>query len=188
MAKDDESQPISEDTLDEIKKGVMKGKARKFVMIVKGGAIQTFVVFKKGAFASRISAAKKAGFSGNIACGVISGKGPQAVLQLAGNKEVAVTLGLSEGDVCDKEPCKPERLKQFLKETGDLKLQPSFAVVTDLSAVQAVSEQEESEGGEQEADDASSSAPPQRHRAARPARGIRGRRTGSRRRFVAGAP
>src|SRR5262245_38400129 len=116
MAKDNDSPPISEESVTELTKNVLKGKSRKFVLIIKGGAVQTFVVSKKGAFAPKITAAKKAGFSGDATCGVISGRGMQAELLLAGNKEVAAAMGLSDGEVCDKEPCKPEKLRMFLKE------------------------------------------------------------------------
>ena len=71
MAKDNDNPPFSEDSATELTKNVLKGKARKFVLIVKGGSVQTFVVFKKGAFGSKITAAKKAGFSGEATCGVI---------------------------------------------------------------------------------------------------------------------
>lgn len=160
MAKDNDNPPLSEDSATELTKNVLKGKARKFVLIVKGGSVQTFVVFKKGAFGSKITAAKKAGFSGEATCGVIRGKGMQAELLLAGNEEVAVALGLTGSEVCEKEPCKPEKLRTFLKEAAELKLQPSFEVVTQASSVKGLAD-DESEQGEVDADDASSQAPPQ---------------------------
>ena len=38
MAKDNDNPPLSEDSATELTKNVLKGKARKFVLIVKGGS------------------------------------------------------------------------------------------------------------------------------------------------------
>jgi hypothetical protein len=104
--------------LDEVK----KGKPRRFVMICKGGKIQSIIVYKKGTVEKYKKQAKEDS-KGQFYHGVVSGKG------------LDITFCLQRSDGFEAPPGKDLLLKEFLKSEADLKCQPSYAIVDELPAV-----------------------------------------------------
>lgn len=141
---DNETPAISDESKAMLEEHVKKGKSRKFFLITKGSQIVTLIVFKKGPYGPKIQAAKKAGFRGEVACGVVTGKGVQLTFQLPGTREVSDAMK-AEGEVYEAEPCKTAKLRGFLKDTAGLKAQPEFTIVRSVRDAAIVSELDDRE-------------------------------------------
>lgn len=152
----EEAKAISEDTKSMLEDHVKKGKARKFILICKGSAIQTLIVFKKGPFGPKIAKAKKDGFKGEAVCGVVEGKGINITFLLPGTAEVDGAMK-TEGAIVEAEPCKISKLRQFFQEEGDLSFKPEFKIVTALGDLAGLDElQDEDDESVQSESDVSS--------------------------------
>jgi len=141
MADKEDALAISEESKAMLEDHVKKGKARKFILITKGASIKTLIVFKKGPYGPKIMAAKKEGFKGEATCGVVTGKGVNVEFQLPGSNDVASSM--KTDGVHDAEPCKIAKLRKFFTEEANLKLKPEFNIITELSAVASVDENDD---------------------------------------------
>ena len=106
---DDESKKILLD--------VKKGKARKFVMIKDGVEIDKLYIFRKGPFDRFVRMAKQQGVRGEPFWGIVRGDG------------LDIRFELSRSDGFTGPPGTQIRLKEFLKETTGLKLEPDYVIV-----------------------------------------------------------
>lgn len=112
MSNDDSAK--SEETIAELA-NVKKGKDRRFVMITKGGKVQSIVLFKRGNVGSIVKEAKE-NAKGQVTWGEVSGKGDE------------ITFAVAKEDGFADAPVKDVALKAFLLEAG-VKGRPKFEVV-----------------------------------------------------------
>lgn len=106
-----------------------KGKPRKFAMLCKGISIVGLKVYKKGN-QERYKKELKKEAKGQFYYGLITGKGQKLVFQIP-------------RDLCDKPPTKEVTLKEFLKDSSDMKFKPTYELVASLD------DGEEKDKGEQ---------------------------------------
>ncbi len=111
---------MSKRFLEEVK----KGRVRKFVMIKEGVQIDRLFVFKKGPVDRYIRIARQDGIRGEAFWGVIRGDG------------IDIRFELSRADGFTSPPGTEIRLKEFLKEAGGFKFEPSYALVDVLAVVE----------------------------------------------------
>jgi hypothetical protein len=115
---DDASQKFLQD--------VKKGKPRKFVMIKDGVQINKLILFKVGTFDRVLRRAKQDGTRGEEYWGVLRGDGT----------DIRFELSRSDGFVAP--PGTDIRLRDFLRETAGVKLEPTYAIVDNLAPVDEV--------------------------------------------------
>jgi hypothetical protein len=141
---DDDIPAIDDESREMLESDVKKGKARKFILVCKGAQIRSLVVFKKGPYGPRINKTKKSGFRGEFYCGVVTGKGVNVNLQLPGNPAVSAAMN-AEGNVYEDVPCKISKLRSFFAEEAELKFKPEITIVTSLSDISVVDEDDTSD-------------------------------------------
>ena len=110
----------SEKILNNVKQS---GKPAKFVLLTKGSKVLNVVAYRVGGQDGKIKEAKEAGM-GDVACGVVDGKGAQ------------LSFKLLRSDGFEAAPVTHTKLKDFLNEGTDLGLKPSIDIVDALPAVE----------------------------------------------------
>jgi hypothetical protein len=115
---------------------VKRGKARRFVMIMKGEKIINLIVFKKGSLEKYRKEAKEEG-AGQFYHGIVDGKGMNIVFKL------------STVDGFTEPPGKNLKLKMYLTEESGIRFKPTYEIVTELPEISEVEDEADAVEGEE---------------------------------------